>query len=123
MNVIDAGVFIISLCIIISKYLDCKTTSCQITNPDQELNPLARRIFKRFGINTSIWIIFIFTIIIVAVNVWVVFRYYNVNAYKVLFLFTGSLITFFHLAVARTNITKKLNMFTRHLANFYRIWR
>ncbi len=112
-------IYIVSFLIILSKYLDCYTTSIQITAISQERNPLARRIMKRFGVRTTIWGIFVLSIIIVSISVWFLFSYYNTTIYKTLFILIGLLVSIAQFAVAHTNKTKRLNIFTRLLLKVY----
>ncbi len=108
-------IYIISASIIISKFLDCYTTTSQITSVSQERNPLARKVMKRFGIHTTIWGIFGLTIIIVGISIWLLFRFYDTTFYKVFYIALGLLVTLTQFAVAHTNKTKRLNKFTRFL--------
>jgi hypothetical protein len=70
-------IYIISALIIISKFLDCYTTTSQIISVTQERNPLARKVMKRFGIHTTIWGIFGLTIVIVGISIWLLFSFYD----------------------------------------------
>ncbi|MBV6474452.1 MAG: hypothetical protein JPMHGGIA_02761 [Saprospiraceae bacterium] len=108
-------VYIISALIIFSKYLDCYTTSSQITSVNQERNPLARKIMKRLGVHTTIWGIFGLTIIIVLVSIWLLFSFYDSTFYKIIFIAIGLFVALTQFAVAHTNKTKRLNIFTKFL--------
>lgn len=112
-------VYIISILIILSKFLDCWTTSIQITNPNQERNPLARKLFNRFGSQTVIWAIFGLTILIVGINLLFLFLFYNTNLYKILFCIIGLLVSIVQFAVAHTNKTRRLNLVTKFLMKKY----
>jgi hypothetical protein len=112
-------IWIVSFLIIISKFLDCYTTSTQITDLNQERNPLARKVMERIGIHTTIWTIFGLSIIIVGLSIWVLFVFYNTIVYKVLFISLGTFIAFTQFAVAHTNMTKRLNFFTKILLKYY----
>ena len=116
---VDLLVLLISALIVISKFLDCWTTSRQITNPNQERNPLARNLFKRFGSQLVIWIIFVLTIIIVGISVWLLFSFYNSYLYKSMYIIIGLLVTTAQFAVAYTNKTRKLNFVTKFLMKRY----
>src|SRR5690554_2269466 len=100
-------IYIVSFLIILSKYLDCYTTSFQITSLSQERNPLARRMMKIFGVHATIWGIFILSIIIVTISVWLLFAYYDTTIYKTLFIIIGLLVSIAQFAVAHTNKTKR----------------
>lgn len=110
-----AVIYIISTLIIASKFLDCYTTSTQITTVAEERNPLARKAMKQFGVKTTIWIIFGLTILIVGVSIWLLFSFYDATFYKVIFIAIGLFVALTQFAVAHTNKTKRLNMFTRFL--------
>jgi len=112
-------IYIVSFLIILSKYLDCYTTSIQIKSISQERNPLAKRIMKHFGVHTTIWVIFVLSIIIVSVSVWLLFTYYDSTIYKTLFIIIGLLVSIAQFAVAHTNKTKRLNIFTKLLLKVY----
>ncbi len=112
-------VWIISFLIIATKFLDCYTTAIQITSPEQEHNPLARRLMRRFGTQTTIWTIFAYSILIVAVAVWMLFDFFDTAIYKLLYICCGAIIILTQFAVAHTNYTKRLNCFTRLLNNRY----
>ncbi len=79
----------------------------QITSISQERNPIARKIMKQFGVHTTIWGIFIFSVIIVSVSVWLLFAYYDTTTYKTLFIIIGLLVSISQFAVAHTNETIK----------------
>jgi hypothetical protein len=113
------AVLIISILIIASKYLDCWTTSTQITNPNQERNPIARKLFEKFGSQTVIWIIFGLTILIVGLSLLILFKLYNTNLYKVLFIIIGLIVSTSQFAVAHTNKTRRLNFITKVLMKRY----
>jgi hypothetical protein len=86
---------------------------------NQERNPIARKIMKLFGIHTTIWAVFGLSIIIVGVSVWLLNSFYNKLFYKVLYISLGIFIAFTQFAVAHTNKTKRLNIFTRLLLKKY----
>lgn len=105
--------------IILSKFFDCYTTSVRISSAGQERNPIARKLMKRFGIQTVIWAIFVLTILIVFLTLWILFSYYNDLIYKLLFVFAGLFISIIQFAVAYTNKTGRLNTITRFLLRRY----
>lgn len=115
----DVLVIVISALIVLSKFFDCWTTSTQITNPKQESNPIARYLFVKFGSQTIIWLIFVLTILIVWISLWLLYTYYNTIIYKFLFLVVGIIVSTAQFAVAHTNKTRKLNFFTKLLLARY----
>lgn len=112
-------IWIISFLLIGSKFLDCYTTSTQITSLRQERNPKARKMMELLGIQPAIWIMFGLTILIVGISVWLLFTSLNTTFYKVIFLMLGTVIAWMQLAVAHSNHTKRLNAFTRYLLKRY----
>lgn len=108
-------IYIISALIIISKFLDCYTTSSQITSVNQESNPIARKVMKRIGVYTTIWAIFGLAIIIVAISIWLLFSFYDSVFYKIIFIAIGLFVVMLQFAVAHTNKTKRLNIVTKFL--------
>ena len=117
--VTDILLIVISIMIIVSKFFDCYTTSILITNPNQEKNPIARKLFKKFGSQKAIWGIFGLTILIVAISFWLLITLYNTNFYKVMYILVGLFVTFIQFAVAHTNKTRNLNFVTRILLKKY----
>ena len=115
----NLAIYFISFLILFSKFLDCYTTSSQITSLNQERNPIARKFMKRFGIHKTIWTIFAISIIIVAFLVVLLFLFYNTIFYKITYIVLGTFISFTQFAVAHTNKTKRLNAFTKLLLKNY----
>lgn len=115
----NISIYITSFLILFSKYLDCYTTSSQITYLSQERNPIARKMMERYGIHTTIWAIFGLAIIIVSLSVWLLFAFYNTTLYKILFILLGTFLALIQFAVAHTNKTKRLNFFTKILLKRY----
>ena len=112
-------IWFVSILIIGSKFLDCYTTSTQITSLRQEKNPRARKMMQRFGIQTTIWTVFGLTILIVVLSVWLLFSCFNALFYQVIYVILGIVISWMQLAVAHSNHTKRLNAFTRYLSKKY----
>lgn len=112
-------VYLIAGLIILSKFLDCYTTSVRISSAGQERNPFARKLMKRFGIQNVIWGIFVLTILIVLFTLWMLLTYYDSLIYKLLFVFAGLFISIIQFAVAYTNNTGKLNTITKFLLRRY----
>lgn len=112
-------IWLVSILIIGSKFLDCYTTSTQITSLRQEKNPRARKMMQRFGIQTTIWTVFGFTILIVGLSVWLLFTSFNSIFYQVIYVILGVVISWMQFAVAHSNHTKRLNAFTRYLSKRY----
>lgn len=112
-------IWIVSFLIIISKFLDCYTTSIQITSLNQERNPIARKVMKKFGIHTTIWTVFGISIVIVGISIWLLFAFYNTVPYKISYIFLGAIVALTQFAVAHTNKTKQLNLITKILLRYY----
>ncbi len=112
-------IYFISIIIIISKFFDCYTTASQITNLSQERNPLARKTMKKIGIQKTIWFVFILSNFIVIVSVWMLQSFFDNLFYKILYIALGTIISIFQFAVAYTNKTKRLNIFTKLLLKKY----
>jgi len=99
--------------------MDCYTTSTQITSVSQERNPIARKFMMRFGIYTTIWGIFGFSVLIVGLSVWFLFDHFDNIVYKISYIALGLVIALTQFAVAITNKTKRLNIFTKYLLKKY----
>ena len=115
MPLLDTLIAIVSILIIFSKFLDCQTTARRITNPMQEQNPITRGLMLRFGTMNVIWAIFIISILIVMLSLWLVFGVYTSNFHKLTFIIGGIFVSLVQFAVAHTNKTMKLNLITKFL--------
>ncbi len=105
--------------IILTKFADCYTTANKINHEHNfEKNPLARFLMKRFGINSTIWIIFIITIFITIISLISVIESNSLD-YEILFILIASLVSVVQFFVALHNHTKNPNFLTRIL---YRIF-
>jgi hypothetical protein len=115
MTLLNILIAIVSILIIFSKFLDCQTTARRITNPMQEQNPITRGLMLRFGTMNVIWAIFIISILIVLLSLWLVFGVYTSNFHKLTFIIAGIFVSLVQFAVAQTNKTMKLNVITKFL--------
>ena len=115
MPLLDTLIAIVSILIIFSKFLDCQTTARRITNPMQEQNPITRGLMLRFGTMNVIWAIFIISILIVLLSLWLVFGVYTSNYHKLTFIIGGLFVSLVQFAVAHTNKTMELNLITKFL--------
>lgn len=115
MTLSDILIAIVSILIIFSKFLDCQTTARRITNPMQEQNPITRALMLRFGTMNVIWAIFIISILIVLLSLWLVFGVYTSNLHKLTFIMGGIFVSLVQFAVAHTNKTMELNLITKFL--------
>jgi hypothetical protein len=115
MTLLDILIAIVSILIIFSKFLDCQTTARRITNPLQEQNPITRGLMLRFGTMNVIWAIFIISILIVLLSLWLVFGVYTSNFHKLTFIIGGIFVSLVQFAVAHTNKTMEVNLITKFL--------
>jgi hypothetical protein len=115
MTLLNILIAIVSILIIFSKFLDCQTTARRITNPMQEQNPITRALMLRFGTLNVIWAIFIISIFIVMLSLWLVFGVYTSNFHKLTFIIGGIFVSLVQFAVAQTNKTMELNLITKFL--------
>ena len=115
----DAILYISSLLIIISKFLDCYSTSININNNQLlEQNKLARYFMKKFGVQKAIWYIFIFTILVTVLSlIWVI--KVDLLIYDILFIFIALVISAIQLSVAHQNYYRKQNLITKYLMRIY----
>lgn len=116
MNIV---ICMVSFLVIGTKFLDCYTTSTKINSLSEERNPIARKLMKRFGIHKTIWLIFAISILIVGLSNFLLFTFYKTIVYKILYISLGTFIAMTQFAVALTNKTKKLNIFTKLLLKKY----
>ena len=109
----------VSFLIILSKFFDCYTTACQIRQIHQEQNPIAQKIMQKIGIKSTIWLIFIVTILIVATSHILLLYCCSSIIFKLIYLIFGFFISSVQFAVAYTNRTKRLNFITKNLLKIY----
>ena len=115
MPLLDIFIAIVSFLIIGSKFLDCQTTASRIINPIQEQNPITRKLMLRFGTMKVIWSIFIISILIVLLSLWLIFGFYTSNFHKLTYIIGGMFVSLVQFAVAHTNKTMELNLITKFL--------
>ncbi len=105
----------VSFLIIISKFLDCYTTSIQIRSIAQKKNPIAVKIMQKLGIQSTIWLIFILSILIVLISQSLLIFYFDSTIYKITYILLGLFISLVQFAVSHTNSTKRLNYITNSI--------
>lgn len=111
--------FTFSALIILTKFADCYTTATQINrNHEFERNPLARFLMKRFGIQSTIWIIFVITILISIISLISVIEA-NSLVYEIIFIVIAFMLSVVQFFVALHNHTKSQNFMTKILYKIY----
>lgn len=108
-------IYLTSALIVLSKFLDCYTTSAQIVSIQQESNPLARLLMKRLGVRFTIWAIFGLALGIVGISTWSLFCCYTGIGYRLGYIGIGAFIAWVQFSVAHTNRTSRTNFVTRFL--------
>ena len=116
MPLLDIFIAIVSVLIIVSKFVDCQTT------PMQEQNPITRKLMLRFGTMKVIWSIFIISILIVLLSLWLIFGFYTSNFHKLTYIIGGMFVSIVQFAVAHTNKHMKLNLITKLLMRLSRMF-
>jgi hypothetical protein len=81
----------------------------------QEQNPITRGLMLRFGTMNVIWAIFIISILIVMLSLWLVFGVYTSNFQKLTFIIGGIFVSLVQFAVVHTNKTMEPNLITKFL--------
>jgi len=113
------ALIIFSALIILTKFADCYTTSKHIgVNSGIERNPLAKFLMDKFGIQNTIWIIFLFTVVIVLVTLVYALEYDSL-VYDILFISFALIISVVQLFVAMNNHTGKQNFLTKLIHRIY----
>jgi hypothetical protein len=112
-------IWIISGLLVISKFLDCYTTSRRIKGVNHEQNLLVRKMMKCIGIQTTIWSIFVLSVSIVAISIWLLGYHGNSTFYNLSFIVLGSFIATIQFAVALSNHTGRMSIITRFLMKRY----
>lgn len=118
---IDIAIWIVSFLLIFSKFLDCYTTSTQITDLRYERNPLAKRMMKAFGIQKAVWLNFLLAVIVVGISILFVYSVDEILVFKFVYIILGTIIVIVQFAVAYTNKTRCLNFVTKVLSKVYKI--
>ena len=98
------------------------TTASRITNPMQEQNPIARNLMLRFGTMKVTWSIFIISILIVLLSLWLIFGFYTSIFHKLTYIIGGMFVSIVQFAVAHTNKHMKLNLITKLLMRLSRMF-
>ena len=110
-------ILIFSELIIVTKFADCFTTSVNIcNNPNLERNPIARILMKKFGIQNSIRIIFLFTIIItitITISAFISVIDEDSMLYNILFIVIALIISIVQILAALHNHTKEVSILNR----------
>lgn len=112
---LDVLVFLSGSLVVLTKYMDCITTARALRVIEQERNPLARKLMRRIGVKTTIWGIFILTIFLVVLATYILYSERPSNLYKLAFIGAALVVSSAQAAVAHSNATGRLNMFTRFL--------
>lgn len=109
-----------STLLIITKLYDCLSTLARIKRPTHESNPLARRMMLRYGTKTTVWLMFVVTVVAVVLShafVW----WKDSAIYQGLYICIGLFISLIQFAVARANISGSDNAITRLVRVYLKI--
>ncbi|OWY21419.1 hypothetical protein C7N43_06960 [Sphingobacteriales bacterium UPWRP_1] len=118
----ELTIYTAAFLLVLSKFLDCWTTSLRITHLEQEKNPLARFLMRKIGIQTTIWFIFAFTTALVLLTVFSALAPHTGQAVQWAFVLLAAVISVVQFAVAYTNYYGKLNPITRFMLKRYKRW-
>jgi hypothetical protein len=91
----------VAVLLIATKSGDVLTTLIYLKTPEGELNPAVNRLMKRFGIQTTVWSIFLLLVMIVLVTAYATAAGSMVA--RIGFITLGTLISFLHVCVAYNN--------------------
>ena len=127
---LQALVLVVSLLLIVTKFLDCYSTVVRLKLPEEEINPFARAVMMRMGKTATVWVVFAIVLIIVSIVGGFVYKLTGtlgshaegsiLGAMIVWgYLFHGLGMAGIHTAVAHTNWTGRFNVITRVLARTY----
>lgn len=112
---LNALICLSSLLVIVSKFLDCYTTDRVVREIRQERNPLARWLMQRLGMRFTIWGIFVLTVLLVIAALYMLYGDDPSILYKLAYIAIALFSSGAQAAVAHTNATGRLNVFTRFL--------
>ncbi len=108
--------YITSALIILTKLLDAWTTVRGIRYPEQERNQLVSRWMKKYGINTTIFIVMLVVILIVSISQYRIVCCMHTIWVMVSYIIIGLFLSYANLAVAHSNYFQRHNAFTRWLS-------
>ena len=89
---INTIIIIFAITAIITKLLDCYTTAVRIKNIKLERNPIARKLMSLFGVQQTIWGIWVIEIIVILASVFPVLSA-NSTSEKVGFIIIAFILT------------------------------
>lgn len=112
------AVYFTMLLLMITKLMDVFTTLVRIKSPNQEKNPAARYVIKRFGTATTVWGVFALSLLIIVPTG--IFALRMSEYYKIMYTLLGFLISIIQLEVARSNWTGNLNPVAVRVDAIYR---
>ncbi len=101
--------------LIASKLLDCISTLRKLAHYSAEQNVFLRRMMERWGNSTIIWLVFMLTVIIVAITTVAAVLMIDTFYYPQAFIITGLLISIVQYGVAVANFTGRDNTITRRI--------
>ena len=112
--------YMVSTGIIVTKFFDSLTTQRKIKGVEMEMNPIARILMHRYGINGTIWGIFAITIVITAVSqYWIQFSTTAI-LWDCGYIITGSFTALVQGATALNNYQGRPNFVTKRLFHLLR---
>lgn len=104
--------YISSIALVLTKYADCYTTVSHITHIGDEQNAIARRLMQRYGVKTTVWGVWIVTILLVLLSLYVALISEQIW-YHVAYVVIALWISIVQGSVAYTNHTGRYTMVTR----------
>ena len=104
--------------LILSKLLDCISTSKNINDYNEETNPLTKTIMRLLGINKSIYFVFIIALLIILICG--IFSYNtNIILYKLCFILLGIFISIIQFSVSYANFKGRNNIIINNIYKFH----
>jgi hypothetical protein len=113
-------VIMTAVALVMTKWLDCISTSRRISHIGQEQNGLARNLMQKMGMKQAIWLIFFIHMAIVALSLWVLYQVHDQAIWEWLFIILGTGISVIQAAVAESNHRGRLNMISRLVLKWMR---
>ena len=113
-------VIMTAVALVMTKWLDCISTSRRISHIGQEQNGLARNLMQKMGMKQAIWLIFFIHMAIVALSLWILYQVHDQAIWEWLFIILGAGISVIQFAVAESNHRGRLNMISRLVLKWMR---
>jgi hypothetical protein len=89
----DLFVLMTAAAMVITKWMDCQTTLSSIRKVDQEQNPWARKLMRKYGVRSAVYGIFLLQFSIVFISILLLYGASDNNVTKWMYILFGLFIS------------------------------